>query len=127
MRLTKHEDGWIYGVFCSECADPKAAPGDLSSALARTGIVRTKDLKNWERLPNLIAKYQQRNVVLHPEFIDGKLLLCQADILWHPKAKSALAMCLMCCLLMVGLKSQMVMFASIMGRLTHVCMLLPQQ
>jgi 4-O-beta-D-mannosyl-D-glucose phosphorylase len=72
MRLTKHEDGWIYGVFCSECADPNAAPGDLSSALARTGIVRTKDLKTWERLPNLIAKHQQRNVVLHPEFIDGK-------------------------------------------------------
>ena len=72
MRLTKHEDGWIYGVFCSECADPKAAPGDLSSALARTGVVRTKDLKTWERLPNVIAKHQQRNVVLHPEFVDGK-------------------------------------------------------
>jgi len=72
MRLTKHEDGWIYGVFCSECADPKAAPGDLSAALARTGILRTKDLKTWQRLPNLISKHQQRNVVLHPEFIDGK-------------------------------------------------------
>jgi 4-O-beta-D-mannosyl-D-glucose phosphorylase len=72
MRLTKHEDGWIYGVFCSECADPKAAPGDLSAALARTGVVRTKDLKNWERLPNMIAKHQQRNVVLHPEFVNGK-------------------------------------------------------
>jgi 4-O-beta-D-mannosyl-D-glucose phosphorylase len=72
MRLTKHEDGWIYGVFCSECIDPKAAPGDLSAALARTGIVRTKDLKTWQRLPNLISKHQQRNVVLHPEFIDGK-------------------------------------------------------
>jgi 4-O-beta-D-mannosyl-D-glucose phosphorylase len=72
MRLTKHEDGWIYGVFCSESADPNAAPGDLSAALARTGIVRTKDLKIWHRLPNLISKHQQRNVVLHPEFIDGK-------------------------------------------------------
>jgi 4-O-beta-D-mannosyl-D-glucose phosphorylase len=72
MRLTRHEDGWIYGVFCSECADPKAVPGDLSAALARTGIVRTKDLKTWERLPNVISKHQQRNVVLHPEFIDGK-------------------------------------------------------
>jgi 4-O-beta-D-mannosyl-D-glucose phosphorylase len=72
MRLTRHEDGWIYGVFCSECADPKAAPGDLSAALARTGVVRTKDLRTWERLPNVIAKHQQRNVVLHPEFVDGK-------------------------------------------------------
>jgi 4-O-beta-D-mannosyl-D-glucose phosphorylase len=72
MRLTKHEDGWIYGVFCSECANPKAAPGDLSAALARTGIVRTRDLTTWERLPNVISKHQQRNVVLHPEFIDGK-------------------------------------------------------
>lgn len=72
MRLTKHEDGWIYGVFCSECADPKAAPGDLSAALARTGIVRTRELTTWERLPNLISKHQQRNVVLHPEFINGK-------------------------------------------------------
>jgi 4-O-beta-D-mannosyl-D-glucose phosphorylase len=72
MRLTRHDDGWIYGVFCSECADPKAAPGDLSAALARTGIVRAKDLKTWQRLPNLISKHQQRNVVLHPEFIDGK-------------------------------------------------------
>lgn len=72
MRLTKHEDGWIYGVFCSECSDPEAAPGDLSAALARTGLVRTKDLKTWERLPNVIAKHQQRNVVLHPEFVGGK-------------------------------------------------------
>ena len=72
MRLIKHEDGWIYGIFCSECADPKAAPGDLSAALARTGIVRTKDLKTWQRLPNLISRNQQRNVVLHPEFIGGK-------------------------------------------------------
>lgn len=72
MRLIKHEDGWIYGFFCSECKDPDAAKGDLSAALARTGIVRTKDLKTWHRLPNLIAVSQQRNVVLHPEFIDGK-------------------------------------------------------
>lgn len=73
MRLTKHEDGWIYGVFCSEAKDPDAAPGDLSSAVAKAGIVRTKDLKNWDRLPNLkTISPQQRNVVLHPEFIDGK-------------------------------------------------------
>ncbi len=56
MRLTAHEDGWIYGIFCSESLDPNAAPGDLSSAVAKAGIVRTKDLKNWERLPNLISK-----------------------------------------------------------------------
>jgi 4-O-beta-D-mannosyl-D-glucose phosphorylase len=71
MRLIRHEDGWIYGIFCSECADPTATPGDLSAALARTGIVRTKDFKTWQRLPNLISKNQQRNVVLHPEFING--------------------------------------------------------
>ena len=75
MRLTAHEDGWIYGIFCSESLDPNAAPGDLSSAVAKAGIVRTKDLKNWERLPNLISKSQQRNVVLHPEFVDGKYAL----------------------------------------------------
>ncbi|HHV75209.1 MAG TPA: glycosidase [Thermoanaerobacterium sp.] len=73
MRLTKHEDGWIYGVFCSESKDPNALPGDLSSAIASAGIVRTKDLKKWERLPNLKTKSpQQRNVVLHPEFVNGK-------------------------------------------------------
>ncbi|WKV09606.1 glycosidase [Thermoanaerobacterium sp. CMT5567-10] len=73
MRLTKHEDGWIYGVFCSESKDPNAPPGDLSSAIASAGIVRTKDLKKWERLPNLKTKSpQQRNVVLHPEFVNGK-------------------------------------------------------
>lgn len=72
MRLTAHEDGWIYGVFCSERKDPAAAPGDLSSAIASAGIVRTKDLKVWERLPDLKSKSQQRNVVLHPEFVDGK-------------------------------------------------------
>lgn len=75
IRLTAHEDGWIYGIFCSESLDPNAAPGDLSSAVAKAGIVRTKDLKNWERLPNLIAKSQQRNVVLHPEFVNGKYAL----------------------------------------------------
>lgn len=75
MRLTAHEDGWIYGVFCSERKDPNAAPGDLSSAVAAAGIVRTKDLLNWERLPDLKSKSQQRNVVLHPEFVDGKYAL----------------------------------------------------
>jgi len=75
MRLTMHEDGWIYGIFCSEQKDPNAAPGDLSSAIAKAGIVRTKNLKTWERLPDLKSKSQQRNVVLHPEFIDGKYAL----------------------------------------------------
>lgn len=72
MRLTQHEDGWIYGVFCSESKDPENA--DLGAAVAAAGIVRTKDLVNWERLPNLITKQspQQRNVLLHPEFVDGK-------------------------------------------------------
>ena len=72
MRLTQHEDGWIYGVFCSESKD-KNDP-DLSAAVAEAGIVRTKDLKNWERLDNLktLRSPQQRNVVLHPEFVDGK-------------------------------------------------------
>lgn len=71
MRLTRHEDGWIYGVFCSESRDNSSA--DLSAATAQAGIVRTKDLENWERLPNLVSKSpQQRNVVLHPEFVDGK-------------------------------------------------------
>ncbi|WP_291634377.1 glycosidase [Clostridium sp.] len=76
MRLTKHEDGFIYGVFCSERKDPKSAPGDLSSAIAEAGIVRTKDLKCWERMPNLkTPSPQQRNVVLHPEFVNGKYML----------------------------------------------------
>lgn len=75
MRLTQHEDGWIYGVFCSERKDPNAAPGDLSSAVAAAAIVRTKDLLKWERLPDLVSKSQQRNVVLHPEFVDGKYAL----------------------------------------------------
>ena len=72
MRLTQHEDGWIYGVFCSESKDP--ANQDLSAAVAAAGIVRTKDLENWERLPNLktLRSPQQRNVVLHPEFVEGK-------------------------------------------------------
>ncbi|MDD4968195.1 MAG: glycosidase [Paludibacter sp.] len=75
MRLTAHEDGWIYGVFCSERKDPEAPAGDLSSAVAAAGIARTKDLVAWERLPDLKTKSQQRNVVLHPEFIDGKYAL----------------------------------------------------
>lgn len=72
MRLTQHEDGWIYGVFCSESKDPNNA--DLSAAVAAAGIVRTKDLDTWERLPNLVTlrSPQQRNVVLHPEFVDGQ-------------------------------------------------------
>lgn len=72
MRLTKHEDGYIYGVFCSESKDTKEE--DLSAAVAAAGIVRTKDLKKWERLDNLITlrSPQQRNVVLHPEFVNGK-------------------------------------------------------
>jgi 4-O-beta-D-mannosyl-D-glucose phosphorylase len=75
MRLTAHEDGWIYGLFCVERLDPKAPKGDLSSATATAGIARTKDLKNWERLPDLTTKSQQRNVVLHPEFVNGKYAL----------------------------------------------------
>ena len=73
MRLTQHEDGWIYGLFCSERKDKTV--DDTSSAVAKCGIVRTKDLDNWERLPDLDTKYQQRNVVLHPEFVDGKYML----------------------------------------------------
>jgi 4-O-beta-D-mannosyl-D-glucose phosphorylase len=73
MRITFHEDGCIYGVFCAEAKDPKAGPGDLSSAVAQAGVVRTKDFKRWERLPNLkTPASQQRNVVLHPEFVDGQ-------------------------------------------------------
>lgn len=71
MRLTRHEDGWIYGVFCSESKETEKK--DLSAAAAQAGIVRTKDLKNWERLPNLVTKSKyQRNCVLHPEFVNGK-------------------------------------------------------
>jgi len=71
MRITQHEDGWIYGVFCAERHDD-SQPGNLSAATATAGIARTKDLKTWERLPDLQSKSQQRNVVLHPEFVDGK-------------------------------------------------------
>jgi 4-O-beta-D-mannosyl-D-glucose phosphorylase len=73
MRLVQHADGWIYGLFCTERKDPSAPPGDQSAAVAQCGIVRTKDLIEWERLPDLKTKStQQRNVVLHPEFVDGK-------------------------------------------------------
>lgn len=75
MRLTAHEDGWIYGIFCAERHDPAAAAGDLSAATATAGIARTHDLVNWERLPDLKSRSQQRNVVLHPEFVDGKYAL----------------------------------------------------
>ena len=74
MRLTKHEDGWIYGLFCVERHDD-TRPEDLSAATANCGIARTKDLVNWERLPDLKCKSQQRNVVLHPEFINGRYVL----------------------------------------------------
>jgi 4-O-beta-D-mannosyl-D-glucose phosphorylase len=73
MRLVQHEDGWIYGLFCTERRDPSAHDGDQSAAIAQCGIVRTKDLLNWERLPDLkTPSPQQRNVVLHPEFVNGK-------------------------------------------------------
>ncbi|GIO32619.1 MULTISPECIES: glycoside hydrolase family 130 protein [Paenibacillus] len=73
MRLVQHEDGWIYGLFCTERKDPNAPLGDLSSAIAQCGIARTKDLVAWERLDDLkTGSPQQRNVVLHPEFVDGK-------------------------------------------------------
>lgn len=76
MRLTHHEDGWIYGLFCTERKDPAAPEGDTSAAVAACGIARTKDLKTWERLPDLISHSgQQRNVVLHPEYIEGKYAL----------------------------------------------------
>lgn len=75
MRLTAHQDGWIYGIFCAERPDFNAPKEDLSSAIASAAIARTKDLINWQRLPDLKAKSQQRNVVLHPEFIDGKYAL----------------------------------------------------
>ncbi len=74
MRLTQHEDGWIYGIFCAERHDD-TQPNDLSAATATAAIARTKDLKKWERLPDLKSKSQQRNVVLHPEFVDGKYAL----------------------------------------------------
>lgn len=74
MRLTCHEDGWIYGLFCVERHDD-TKPHDLSAATATCGIARTKDLKNWVRLPDLKCRTQQRNVVLHPEFVNGKYVL----------------------------------------------------
>lgn len=75
MRLTQHEDGYIYGVFCTERKD-SSKPGDTSAAVAQCGIARTKDLVNWQRLPDLITNSgQQRNVVLHPEFVDGQYAL----------------------------------------------------
>jgi len=73
MRLTRHEDGWIYGLFCTERKDPAAPPGDESAAVAQCGIARTRDLDRWERLPDLVSRSaQQRNVVLHPEFVGGR-------------------------------------------------------
>ncbi|MBK8806773.1 MAG: glycosidase [Bacteroidales bacterium] len=76
MRITKHDDGFFYGIFCTERKDPNAPKNDTSSAIANAGIVRSKDLKTWERLPDLISKTgQQRNVVLHQHFIDGKYML----------------------------------------------------
>lgn len=74
MRLTQHEDGWIYGIFCVERKD-HTQPGDLSAATAAAGVARTKDLVTWERLADIKAESQQRNVVLHPEFVDGKYAL----------------------------------------------------
>ncbi len=76
MRVVQHEDGWIYGLFCAERRDPKVPESDQSSANAQCGIARTKDLIEWERLPDLITpSAQQRNVVLHPEFVHGKYAL----------------------------------------------------
>jgi 4-O-beta-D-mannosyl-D-glucose phosphorylase len=76
LRVTKHEDGWFYGLFCTERKDKNAAPFDLTSAVAACGIARTRDFKTWERLPDLKTKSpQQRNVVLHPEFVEGKYAL----------------------------------------------------
>jgi len=73
MRLVQHEDGWIYGLFCTERRDPAAPPADQSAAVAQCGIARTKDMVNWERLNDLVTPSpQQRNVVLHPEFVNGK-------------------------------------------------------
>jgi 4-O-beta-D-mannosyl-D-glucose phosphorylase len=76
MRLTQHEDGFIYGIFCTERKDTNVPGYDTSSAIAQAGIVRTRDLKSWERLPDLKSlSKQQRNVVLHPEFVNGKYAL----------------------------------------------------
>lgn len=76
MRVTQHEDGWVYGLFCTERRDPAAGEGDQSAAIAQCGIIRTKDFLHWERLPDLqTPSPQQRNVVLHPEFVDGQYCL----------------------------------------------------
>ncbi len=76
MRLTRHQDGWIYGTFCVEKKDTSKGEADTSAAIASCGIVRTKDFTNWDRLPDLVTPSpQQRNVVLHPEFVQGKYLL----------------------------------------------------
>ena len=76
MRLTQHDDGYIYGIFCTERKDPSAPAGDTSSAIANAGMVRSKDLKTWERLPDLISHSgQQRNVVMFPHFVNGKYML----------------------------------------------------
>ncbi|MET0393599.1 MAG: glycosidase [Chitinophagaceae bacterium] len=73
IRLVQHEDGWVYGLFCTERRDPAASPADQGAAVAQCGIVRTKDMINWERLPDLVTPSpQQRNVVLHPEFVNGR-------------------------------------------------------
>lgn len=73
MRVVQHEDGWIYGLFCTERRDPQAPEADQSAAIAQCGIARTKDLVNWERLPDLrTPSPQQRNVVLHPELVNGQ-------------------------------------------------------
>ncbi len=76
IRLIAHEDGWVYGLFCTERKDPEAPAGDESAAVAQCGIVRTRDLETWERLPDLVTPSpQQRNVVLHPEFVHGNYAL----------------------------------------------------
>lgn len=73
LRIVQHEDGWLYGIFCSDKRDPDASPADQSAVIAQCGIARTKDLKNWERLPDLkTPSPQQQNIVLHPEFVNGK-------------------------------------------------------
>ncbi|MEM8896126.1 MAG: glycosidase, partial [Bacteroidota bacterium] len=75
MRLTLHEDGYIYGIFCTERKDSTAPRSDTTSAIANAGIVRTKNLQDWERLPDLISNSQQRNVTIHPEFVNGRYVL----------------------------------------------------
>lgn len=75
IRLTAHEDGWVYGIFCSERKNENTTSGDVSDAIASTGIVRTKDFTQWERYPNLVSNSHQRNVVLHPEFVNNKYAL----------------------------------------------------